>query len=200
MSRAEIQRVLRRAVFLDRDGTINEERHYLYRPEDFAFIAGVPQAIARLNQAGYLVVVVTNQSGVARGYFDLSDVEALHAYVQRQLADVRAHIDGFYVCPHHPEHGQGALPRDCDCRKGQPGLLFKAAAQLHIDLEGSFMVGDKPADMEAGTRAGCVPLLVMTGYGAETDKLVAPSIQRFPSLVEAVDFILRQDGERRVTA
>lgn len=200
MSRDEAASPRRRAVFLDRDGTINEEKHYLHRVEDFAFIPGVPQAIRRLNEAGFLVVVVTNQSGVARGYFELSDVQALHEHVARQLAAQQARIDRFFICPHHPEAGRGALRRECDCRKGAPGMLLEAAGQLHIDLQRSFMVGDKPADVEAGRRAGCTPLLVLTGYGADTARRLDGSVGRFPSLVEAVDFILRQDDGRRPTA
>lgn len=186
--------LLRRAVFLDRDGTINEEKNYLHRPEDFVFIPGVPEAIRRLNEAGFLVVVVTNQSGVARGYFELSDVEALHDHASRQLAKQGARIDAFFICPHHPEAGRGAFRRHCDCRKGEPGLLLEAAKELNIDLERSFMVGDKPADMEAGRRAGCISLLVLTGYGAEASGKLDASIGQFPSLVEAVNFILQQDG------
>lgn len=193
MSRDEAV-VLRKAVFLDRDGTINVEKNYLHRVEDFTFIPGVPQAIRRLNEAGFLVVVVTNQSGVARGYFELDDVHRLHDHVGSLLACQQAHVDGFFICPHHPESGKGRWRKRCDCRKGEPGLLLQAAEQLSIDLHRSFMVGDKPADMDAGLRAGCTPLLVLTGYGAETAKSLDPSIGRYASLVEAVDFILRQDG------
>ncbi|ABA88532.1 D-glycero-D-mannoheptose-1,7-bisphosphate phosphatase [Syntrophotalea carbinolica DSM 2380] len=184
----------RKAVFLDRDGTVNVEKNYLHRVEDFTFIPGVPQAIRRLNDAGFLVVVVTNQSGVARGYFELDDVHRLHNHIGRLLISESAHIDGFFICPHHPEAGQGQWRKRCDCRKGEPGLLLQAAEQLNIDLHRSFMVGDKPADMDAGRRAGCTPLLVLTGYGAETAQSLDPSIGRYASLVEAVDFILRQGG------
>jgi D-glycero-D-manno-heptose 1,7-bisphosphate phosphatase len=194
MTRDKLKTPIRRAVFLDRDGTINEEKNYLHRVEDFAFIPGVPQAIRRLNRAGYLVVVVTNQSGVARGYFELSDVRSLHDHVADRLAAEDAHVDGFFVCPHHPEAAKKAWRRKCDCRKGEPGLLLQAARQLHIDLDQSFMVGDKQADIEAGMRAGCSPLLVLTGYGVETAQNLDPSIPRFVSLTEAVDFILRQDA------
>lgn len=200
MSKGESPSGLRKAVFLDRDGTINEEKNYLHRMEDFAFIPGVPSAIRRLNQAGFLVIVVTNQSGVARGYFDLADVECLHDHVSCRLASEQAHVDGFYICPHHPEAGKGLWRKQCDCRKGAPGLLLQAAEQLHVDLSRSFMVGDKDADMEAGRRAGCTPLLVLTGYGSETARSIDPTIGRFDSLVEAVDFILRQDCKQKVTA
>jgi D-glycero-D-manno-heptose 1,7-bisphosphate phosphatase len=200
MSRGETANALRKAVFLDRDGTINEERNYLHRVEDFTFIPGVPKAIRRLNQAGFLVVVVTNQSGVARGYFELADVQTLHDHIEENLSVEQAHIDGFFVCPHHPEAGQGAWRKLCDCRKGAPGLLLQAAEQLHIDMCRSFMIGDKDADMEAGRRAGCTPLLVLTGYGIETAQALDPAIGRFASLVEAVDFILRQDGSEKASA
>lgn len=183
---------LRPAVFLDRDGTINVEKDYLYRVEDFTFIPGAPEAIHRLNQAGFLVIVVTNQSGVARGYYTLDDVDVLHRHIQAELAKVGAHIDGFYRCPHHPTQGAGEFRRDCDCRKGHPGMLLQAAAEHRIELARSFMVGDKAADVEAGERAGCVPLLVLTGYGAEeANHLPESRARRFPGLAEAVDFILR---------
>ena len=98
---------MKRAVFLDRDGTINEERDYLWRIEDFAFIPGAPEAIRRLRETGYRVIVVTNQSGVARGYFSREDVDRLHQHIQRELANVGTAVDAFYLCPHHPEKGQG---------------------------------------------------------------------------------------------
>jgi D-glycero-D-manno-heptose 1,7-bisphosphate phosphatase len=182
----------RRAVFLDRDGTINVERDYLHRIEDFAFIPGVPQAIRRLNEAGFLVLVVTNQSGVARGFFTKADVDALHRHLAVSLAEVGAFIDGYYVCPHHPTAGQGTLQKECSCRKGEPGLLLQGAVEHDIDLARSFMVGDKAADLMAGQRAGCTPLLVLTGYGRETAANPEfPNVPRFPSLAEAVEYILK---------
>ena len=155
------------AVFLDRDGTINVDRHYLHKVEDFEFIPGAPQAIKALKNAGYAVVVVTNQSGVARDYFSLDDVARLHEHIQKELAAAGTGIDAFYICPHHPEKGLDKFRKECDCRKGQPGLLFQASADLGIDLQRSFMVGDKLADIEAGENAGCQPILVLTGYGQE---------------------------------
>jgi D-glycero-D-manno-heptose 1,7-bisphosphate phosphatase len=191
MTASPIASTLRPAVFLDRDGTVNVEKDYLYRVEDFAFIPGAPEAIRRLNQAGFLVIVVTNQSGVARGFYSLDDVAALHRYIQGELAKAGARIDGFYRCPHHPTQGVGEFRRDCDCRKGRPGMLLQAAAEHRIDLSRSFMIGDKAADIEAGERAGCVPLLVLTGYGAEEAKKLPESrARRFSDLAEAADFIL----------
>jgi len=157
--------VLRPAVFLDRDGTINVEKDYLYRIEDFEFIPGAPKAIRLLNDRGFVVVVVTNQSGIARGYYACDDVEKLHRYMQSQLESYGAHIDRYYYCPHHPESGEGEFVVDCDCRKGKPGMLLRAAEELRIDLPNSYMVGDKHADVEAAVNAGCIPVLVRTGYG-----------------------------------
>lgn len=181
---------LRPAIFLDRDGTINVEKDYLYRVDEFEFIPGVPEAIARLNGAGYLVVVVTNQSGVARGYYTLADVERLHRHLNDLLAPCGASVDAFYVCPHHPTAGEGDFRCDCDCRKGEPGLLLQAAAEHGIDLARSFMIGDKRADLEAGGRAGCRALLVRTGYGARTELAGVGKTPVFDDLSNAVDYIL----------
>jgi D-glycero-D-manno-heptose 1,7-bisphosphate phosphatase len=155
------------AVFLDRDGTINIEKEYLCRVEDFEFIPGAPEAIKKLKDAGFLVIVVTNQSGVARGYFGIDDVHDLHDHMQRELTAFGTSIDAFYLCPHHPEEGKGVYRCECECRKGAPGLLLQASADYAIDLESSYMIGDKLTDVEAGERAGCTPIMVMTGYGNE---------------------------------
>jgi len=182
-----------RAVFLDRDGTINVEKDYLYLIEDFAFIKGAPAAIKRFNDAGFLVVVVTNQSGVARGYYTLRDVDRLHTHIQEQLLAVGARVDAFYICPHHPTQGQGAYLTECDCRKGAPGMLLQAADEHDIDLTASWIVGDKLADVEAGIRAGSRPVLVQTGYGdAERRRLgeYAATTPVVADLSAAADLIL----------
>jgi len=180
------------AVFLDRDGTINEEKDYLWRIEDFSFIPGAPEAIRRLREAGYRVIVVTNQSGVARGYFSREDVDRLHQHIQRELANVGTAVDAFYLCPHHPEKGQGEFKADCDCRKGRPGMLLQAAADHGIDLAASWMIGDKRADLEAGRAAGCRSLLVRTGYGlAEQSKGTGELAEAVvDDLSAAADYIL----------
>jgi len=181
----------RPAVFLDRDGTINVEKEYLYRVEEFEFIPGVPEAIRALKTAGYLVVVVTNQSGVARGYYTLEDVEILHQHIQEELARSGTGIDAFYTCPHHPEKGIGQWRKDCDCRKGNPGMLLQAARDLDIDLGRSYMIGDKEADIEAGRRAGCTSFLVLTGYGAEVaGKPEMNNVSSFEDLGAAVSHLL----------
>ena len=182
------------AVFLDRDGTINVDKHYLHKIEDFEFIPGALQAIKTLKNAGYTVVVVTNQSGVARGYFSMGDVIELHEHIQKELAVEGTGIDAFYICPHHPDKGLGKLRIECDCRKGQPGLLFQASADLGIDLHRSYMVGDKVADIVAGENAGCRAILVLTGYGRQTRlQIDEEKVNICEDLAAAVDLILDQE-------
>jgi D-glycero-D-manno-heptose 1,7-bisphosphate phosphatase len=178
---------LRKAVFLDRDGTINEECDYLFRSEDCRFIPGAAEAIRRLNAAGFQVIVVTNQSGVARGFYGVDDIVSLHAWITEQLAAAGARIDAWYYCPHHPEYGGD---NDCNCRKPFPGMLLQAAAEHGIDLASSWMVGDKVADIEAGIAAGCRPLLVRTGYGARHETKVSSDVVVVDALPDAAGYIL----------
>lgn len=165
---------MKRAVFLDRDGTINVEKEYLYRSDEFEFIPGAVEAIQVLNQAGYLVIVVTNQSGVARGYYTEDDVENLHRFVARELAHYGARVDAWLYCPHHPA-GRGSYSLPCACRKPLPGMLVEAARRYDIDLNASIMIGDKQADIAAGKAAGCRTMLVRTGYGAAEEQHVSTS-------------------------
>ena len=165
MASTDINGNLRPAVFLDRDGTINVEKEYLYRIEDFEFISGAPAAIKKLKDAGYLVIVVTNQSGVARGYYSLDDVDHLHVHIQNELYQHGTSVDAFYICPHHPTEGTGEYRQECGCRKPNPGMLLKAVADFNIDLGKSFIIGDKIADVDAGVKAGCIPIMVLSGHG-----------------------------------
>lgn len=155
---------LSKALFLDRDGVLNVDHGYVGRWVDFDWITGAPEAIARFNRAGWRVVVVTNQSGVARGFYSLADVEALHMEVNVDLARRGAHIDAFYACPYHSE---GVVPEyivpDHEDRKPNPGMLLKAAVDLSIDLSRSVMVGDSLSDLEAARRAGVTGLLFPGG-------------------------------------
>lgn len=178
------------AVFLDRDGTINIEKNYLHRIDDFEFIPGAIEAIKQLQSAGYLVIVVTNQSGIARGYFSEENVNRLHEHIQQELMNNGSRIDAFYVCPHHPEAFVDNLRRDCECRKGSPGMLLRAAEEHDIDLKRSFMIGDKLADIEAGQRAGCQAILVLTGYGRETAQThLLPQVKKCIDICDASDYI-----------
>lgn len=187
----------RRAVFLDRDGTINIEKDYLVLPQDFEFHSGVATAIKHLRDAGFLVIVVTNQSGVARGMFEEEDVARLHDYVQAELAKYDTRIDAFYHCPHHPTHGIDQYRRQCDCRKGAPGMLIQAAADFNLELARSYMVGDKISDIEAGNRAGCLSILVKTGYGAHEMSKLPPEIPVVEDLPAAADLILLREEQLR---
>lgn len=155
------------AVFLDRDGTINEEVGYLDRIDKLRLIPGAAEAIRLLNAAGLKVVVVTNQSGVARGLFTEAFVVEVHRTLAERLERQGARIDRFDYCPHHPTEGSARYRRACPCRKPEPGMLLKAAAALAIDLGRSYVVGDTPRDLETARRVGARGILVRTGYGAE---------------------------------
>jgi len=180
---------MRRAVFLDRDGTINVEKEYLYQASDFEFIPGAPEAIRLLNQAGIMVVVVTNQSGVARGYYTEDDVVNLHRHIARELERAGAYVDAWLYCPHHPS-GRGSYALPCNCRKPLPGMLQEAAVRYDIDLENSTMIGDKLADIEAGRAAGCHTILVRTGYGAGEEQHVGPETVVCDAVLSAVNYLL----------
>ncbi|HOD29701.1 MAG TPA: HAD family hydrolase [Syntrophales bacterium] len=155
------------AIFLDRDGTINEEVGYLDRIEKLRLIPGAAEAIRLLNAAGFRVAVVTNQSGVARGLFTEAFVVEVHRTLAELLGREGARIDRFDYCPHHPTEGTARYRRACPCRKPEPGMLLKAAAALAIDLGRSYVVGDTPRDLETARRVGARGILVRTGYGAE---------------------------------
>lgn len=182
--------IRKRAVFLDRDGTLNVEKEYLFRPEEFVFTPDAPKAIKALRQAGFLVVVVTNQSGVARGYFPVAMVETLHRFIQNELSAFGTKVDAFYYCPHHPAADDPVYGRECDCRKPRPGMLLQAAEEFDIDLENSYMVGDKCADLLAGIAAGAKPVLVLTGYGNQERPKADPAIPCYADLAAASAAIL----------
>lgn len=175
---------MRRAVFLDRDGTINLEKEYLYRIDEFEFVPGAPEAIRLLNESGYLVVVVTNQSGIARGYYTEEDVEKLHRFISDELARNGARVDAWMYCPHHPS-GKGSYSLPCSCRKPLPGMLLEAARRFDINLEESVMIGDKRTDMDAARAAGCRPILVRSGYGAQEESGVSSVPEVYDNLLHA---------------
>ena len=183
---------MRKAFFLDRDGVINEEVSYLHTAADTRLIPRAAEAIRMLRDAGYLAIVATNQSGVARGYYDLEAVHEVHREIQRQLAEAGAAVDGFYICPHHPE-----ITGECSCRKPGPGMLLTAAAEHDIDLAESFMVGDRPGDLEAGVAAGVRKVfLVRSGYGAEVlaeKRPLPPGTAVADDLLDAVQMALKED-------
>ena len=137
-----------RAIFFDRDGVLNEEVGYLYEIEKFKWIDGARDAIKFCNERGILAVVVTNQSGIARGFYTAQNVDALHDFMQKNLAEVDAHIDGFYYCPHHPD-----FSGECDCRKPKPGLILRACDDFKINPAEAILFGDSRRDIEAAQAA-----------------------------------------------
>jgi D-glycero-D-manno-heptose 1,7-bisphosphate phosphatase len=188
---------MNRAVFLDRDGTVTEEVGYLDRLDKLRLIPGAARAVRKLNDAGFKVVLVTNQSGVARGYFPESLVREAHEALARMLAEEGARLDGVYYCPHHPTAGNSVYTAVCDCRKPSTGLLDRAARDLDIDLSSSFMVGDKWSDVELGRRAGTASILVGTGFAPGDPGNKRPGHVKDPDftshdLAEAVEWILVQ--------
>jgi D-glycero-D-manno-heptose 1,7-bisphosphate phosphatase len=186
----------RKAVFLDRDGTLVRERGYLSDPDRVELEAGAAEAVRRLNRQGFAVVVVSNQSGVARGLFTEEDVAAVHRKIEALLAARGARLEGVYYCPHHPEGAVQAYRRECTCRKPAAGMLLRAVEELGVALAGSYMIGDKLTDMETARRAGLCGILVRTGYGEEawSQALGQPGSETADrvaqDLAEAVDDVL----------
>jgi D-glycero-D-manno-heptose 1,7-bisphosphate phosphatase len=190
---------MNKAVFLDRDGTVNEEVGYMTDLTKLRLIRGAGAAIRQLNDSGFLVVLVTNQSGVARGFFPESLVREAHERLDEMLRTEGARIDAFYYCPHHPTAGNSHYTRDCDCRKPRTGLIERAVRDLDIDVSRSYMVGDKWSDIELGHRAGVRAILVQSGFAADdagnrrTDGTQDPDLFAH-SLTEAADWIITREA------
>lgn len=190
-----------RAVFLDRDGTINEEVGYVNHIERFNLLPRAGQAIRLLNQQGWKVVVITNQSGVARGYFPESLIHQVHQKMRELLKKDGAHLDGIYYCPHHPEIGIPPYRQKCRCRKPATGLIEAAVKELDLDTSGSYMVGDRRADIEFARHVGAKSILVLTGYGRGEWEYSGEQWQGKPDYVaedlfEAVRWILQQESPK----
>jgi D-glycero-D-manno-heptose 1,7-bisphosphate phosphatase len=177
---------MNRAVFLDRDGTLIVEKNYLHKIEDVEFIPGVGTALAKLRKKGFLLILVTNQSGVSRGYFTMEDVQRVHRHIIAVLQKDGATLDGIYICPHQAED-------NCECRKPGTKLLQDAKEKFGIDLTRSFMVGDRELDVQLGQRVGCKSVLVKTGYGEQViaQKLAVPE-HVAADVTAAVEWILKQ--------
>ncbi|MFB0975477.1 MAG: D-glycero-beta-D-manno-heptose 1,7-bisphosphate 7-phosphatase [Tolumonas sp.] len=167
------------AVFLDRDGVINQDTGYVSCIDDFHFIDGTIEALQILKKKGYCLVVVTNQSGIARGYYSEEQFMQLTEWMDWSLADRDVDLDGIYFCPHHPTAGEAPYRQECNCRKPAPGMLLDAASDLDIDLAASYMVGDKAADMQAAKAAGVShKILVRTGKAVtEEAQVLADEVQ-----------------------
>ena len=182
-----------KAVFLDRDGTLIEDRDYLSRPEDMVIFAGVPDALRRLSKAGFKLIIVTNQSGIGRGYFTLADVENVHRHLITELERKGVRFEKIYVAPEAPDQASRG-------RKPSPQFLFDAAAEFDLDLQQSYMVGDKLIDLACGWNAGVKrSILVRTGYGARVEAQKTPELARaivVDDIPAAADLILKDSGAK----
>lgn len=182
-----------KAIFLDRDGTINKYVGFLRKEEDFELIDGVAEAVKKINKSGYLAIVVTNQPVIARGEVTFEGLEVIHNKMETLLGAEGAYLDGIYFCPHHPHSGYKRevkkLKIDCECRKPKPGMLLKAAKDLNIDLSQSYMVGDGENDIKAGKAAGCKTVLLNTEYEYSSQDICVDSLKAF------VDYFLCSASE-----
>ncbi len=179
---------MNKAVFLDRDGTIAQDVPYCRSPDDFELLPTVPQAIKLLNDNAFKVAVITNQSGIARGYFTEETLAQIHQKVRDELAKHGAHVDAIYYCPHHPDDG-------CDCRKPGTALFHKAAKDLNIDFKTSYVIGDMQMDIDAGKALGCKTVLVTTGPKGRNN-VVDPPHYVAPSLFSASKWIIIDSYQR----
>ena len=189
-----------RAVFLDRDGTLVDELGFLTRAEDLRLLPGAAEGVRAFNEAGWKVVVVTNQSGIARGLLDERTLAAIHARLTAELERAGARLDAILHCPHHPEEGAPPLRRRCECRKPAPGLLQEAARRFSLDLAACWTIGDSLRDLEAGRRAALAGgVLVLTGKGLDERARLAPRGPELvaPDLPSAARLVLGLDGPVR---
>jgi D,D-heptose 1,7-bisphosphate phosphatase len=177
---------VRRAVFLDRDGTLNHDPGYINDPALFDLFPGVGSALRRLKEAGFFLILITNQSGIARGLISPENLEAIHAKLQALLLPHGVQIDAIYVCPHHPEFPPERPAGPCGCRKPSPGLAEQAIADWQIDRAHSLLIGDRPTDVLMGWAAGLTPILISSAQA----QISGRSVVTAPTLGEAVDWIL----------
>ena len=172
------------AVFLDRDGTINQDTGYLTRPEELILYPWAADAIKQINRSGFATVVITNQGGVAHGLCSEKAIRAINDKMIDDLAQLGARVDAVYYCPHHPKGSEELYGIVCECRKPQPGMLRQAAEEHGLALEESYVIGDKASDIEAALNVGATPALVLTGYGDRTRRMLAES-GSLPGIVSA---------------
>ena len=184
------------AVFLDRDGTLNEEVNFIRTPDELHLIPGAAGAVRKLNDRDVVTCVISNQSGIARGFLTEEDLGPIHARLNNELSRDRARIDRIYYCPHHPTEGKAPYNIACSCRKPHPGMLQQGEQEFGIDLARSFVVGDRIVDVQVGIAVGATPILVLTGYGIHAvEECAAQDVHPAfiaPSIVEAVDFIVHK--------
>ncbi len=189
-----------RAIFLDRDGTVSYEVGYVNHPSRYDIMPGSVDAIKKINQSEFLAVLVTNQAGVARGYFKEELILKVHEKLENLLSEKNAYLDAIYYCPHHPELGEPPYRMNCNCRKPKPGLLMRAQKDLNIDLSKSYIIGDSIKDIETGFNAGVPGILVLTGYGKGEYEYHSSGWNIHPvhiagDLMAAVNWILSKEGQ-----
>lgn len=191
----------RQAVFIDRDGTLNEDIGYVSTPDELVLYPWAAAAVRRINESGLLAVVITNQSGIARGMYTEKTLDAIHSRMIHELAREGARIDAVYYCPHHPDVGDAQYRIECECRKPRTGMLDKASREHRIDLAGSYVIGDKASDIKLAENAGARGALVLTGYGGETvahpDRWPCAPEFTAVNLLDAVERILDSGLMRR---
>ena len=180
----------RKAIFLDRDGVINEDSGWIASPDELKMYPFAAQAIARANEAGFLVIVITNQSVIARELCTVDDVERIHAKMAEELAGQGARLDAILFCPHHPDYGEGEL---CGCRKPKAGLVDQAVREFGIEPAASYMIGDKTSDIQTGINAGMHTILVRTGKGGKDGLFRVKAEWVEDNLLGAVKRILREE-------
>ena len=189
-------------VFLDRDGTLNEEKNFIRTPDELHMIAGAAAAVRKLNERNIVTCVISNQSGVGRGYLKESDLLPIHQRLEEFLLNEGAHVDRIYYCPHHPTEGIRPYDIECECRKPKPGMLERGSKEFGLRLSDSFVVGDSLVDMQAGNAVGATTVLVLTGYGpAALDQCRRDGVHVdyvAPTIVEAITYITQTlDGRSR---
>jgi D-glycero-D-manno-heptose 1,7-bisphosphate phosphatase len=182
--------MLRKAAFLDRDGVINRDKGYVYRWEDFEFMPGAVEAMRRLQNAGYELVIVTNQSGIARGYYTEEQYLLLSSSLLAKLSDLGVNITGIFHCPHHPRGSVPAYAIDCDCRKPSPGMIERAARELGLSLPDSMLIGDKDSDIAAARAAGVGRAHRVTSENPESSSEQANADGQFASLLDCVEQLI----------
>ena len=177
---------MNKAIFLDRDGTLNPDPGYISDPKDYELFEGVTEALLKLQNAGYLLILITNQSGISRGLFTEEQLEAVHAKMKRLLKEGGVTLDAIYYCPHHPDHPYKGVS-DCNCRKPKPGMILQAIKDFDVDIKNSFMIGDRLSDIKIGIASNVPPLCIakscFDGY---------ENVPTFHTLLEAADWILKR--------
>ncbi len=179
---------MNKAIFLDRDGTLNPDPGYISNPDDYELYDGVKEALAKLKKAGYLLILITNQSGISRGLFTEEQLDKVHNKMKRLLKEGSVTLDAIYYCPHHPDHPYKGVS-DCNCRKPKPGLILQAIKEFDIDVKKSYMIGDRTSDIKIGLASNVPPVCIAKTFFKDYE-----NIPTFPTLLEAADWILSQNN------